>query len=489
MTFRVDFKEKFGEFKEHLDPNSNRRILFSSKFGTGKSTFLNEYFEKFYDEYITIKLYPVNYSVASNEDVFELIKYDILAELINSYADDLAMQEEDFSLLLLGQSYIQNELKLFPLIKPFVKALIPKGKEILELGEAIKKTYKDFQDYSEKVKQGEKKLVDDYFQWHAKHVGNIYEKDAITILIGDLIKRVRTANSNKPAVLIIDDLDRLDPEHVFRLFNIFSAHYDVVDESNKFGFDKIIFVSDYKNLKQLFKNKYGMYVDFNGYMDKFYSSKVFEFDYHTYLNRQIYDLLAKKIREHHINGDVVQRNAIVKDTNEFSQFIAIIQYFVEHKLLTLRGLNQFNEFTFPSKTIRIHGRSDNANNYPFLTIIHLLNQFFSLEVIMESFEKIEQETIPNTVDILTENLGTFAYQLMESSLSFIVSPHVSYNLERDVSLVKINVGNEDFEVEAHPQWQGPPRFTLKIDRDYKINFFSFYKKALSNCIKTHLVGK
>ena len=86
---------------------------------------------------------------------------------------------------------------------------------------------------------------------------------------------MRNIENKVTTVLLIDDLDRLDPEHVFRLFNIFSAHYDDVTESNKFGFDKIIFVCDINNIQQMFNHRYGINVEFNGYIDKFYSSEIF----------------------------------------------------------------------------------------------------------------------------------------------------------------------------------------------------------------------
>ncbi len=47
---------------------------------------------------------------------------------------------------------------------------------------------------------------------------------------------------------------------------------------NKFGFDKIILVADYRNIKSIFHHKYGEGTDFDGYFDKFFSVKVFEFN-------------------------------------------------------------------------------------------------------------------------------------------------------------------------------------------------------------------
>ena len=76
-----ELNNKLNEFKNHLE-HADRMIL-SAKFGDGKSFFLQkvrEDTERFSDyEFITI--YPVNYIVSSNEDIFEYIKRDILIQL------------------------------------------------------------------------------------------------------------------------------------------------------------------------------------------------------------------------------------------------------------------------------------------------------------------------------------------------------------------------------------------------------------------------
>ena len=68
-------------FKHHLDIPDNNRIIFSGRFGIGKTTFLTEYFKNFKSHNV-IHLFPVNYSILSNEDIFSYIKYDILLELV-----------------------------------------------------------------------------------------------------------------------------------------------------------------------------------------------------------------------------------------------------------------------------------------------------------------------------------------------------------------------------------------------------------------------
>jgi len=67
-------------FEHHFTLPHNTNLLFSGKYGIGKTTFLNSYFEKRHDT-IIIKLFPVNYAVSSNDNIFELIKIDIIKQL------------------------------------------------------------------------------------------------------------------------------------------------------------------------------------------------------------------------------------------------------------------------------------------------------------------------------------------------------------------------------------------------------------------------
>lgn len=68
-----------SEFYDHL--SYNKRIIFSAKFGDGKTYFLKEFIEKDKEEYLFITIYPVNYQVEENKDIFEHIKRDILFQL------------------------------------------------------------------------------------------------------------------------------------------------------------------------------------------------------------------------------------------------------------------------------------------------------------------------------------------------------------------------------------------------------------------------
>ena len=68
-------------FEKHLESPDNHRIIFSAKYGEGKTYFLKNIFfssEENQKKYETVHLFSVNCAVASNEDIFELIKRDII---------------------------------------------------------------------------------------------------------------------------------------------------------------------------------------------------------------------------------------------------------------------------------------------------------------------------------------------------------------------------------------------------------------------------
>lgn len=98
--------------------------------------------------------------------------------------------------------------------------------------------------------------------------------------MSELLKiKIEKQKGSKESVLILDDLDRIDPEHVFRILNVFSSYFDLENRglSNKFGFDKVIIVMDVKNIENIFSHRYGKNVDFSGYFDKFFIEEIFFF--------------------------------------------------------------------------------------------------------------------------------------------------------------------------------------------------------------------
>ena len=247
---KVDLSEIHQAFDKHLQLENNNRILFSGPFGTGKSTSLKDFFND-RPQYVVCKLMPINYSVSSNEDIFELIKYDILTEFLNFYEAELNLEKEDFTLLLRSQMFIMEKVKLMPLLSAILGMNEKIGKPAVAMLEAMQKIITDFKAFSKEVKIDEEEDIQSFLDSIKNRKGSIYEMDSESRLIFDLLTRIKSNRKDSESILVIDDLDRLDPDHIFRLFNLFSANDDRFGK-NKFGFDKIIFVCDIENIRKIF---------------------------------------------------------------------------------------------------------------------------------------------------------------------------------------------------------------------------------------------
>ncbi|MEN7550080.1 P-loop NTPase fold protein [Rapidithrix thailandica] len=293
-------------FEEHLSSDENKRILFSGKFGSGKTYFLKKFFEE-NDDYKAIHLYPVNYSVASNEDIFELVKYDILFSLLENKDKVFEFDKLDIPHIQTLHFFATNNV--LNILTPFVN-LIPKlGKTLYPIADKLKELYDQYLKHHEEAQLDEKKTVINFLEQFTQKQGSVYEEDFFTQLICNLVDQLKETEEDnqgetdtegesevrnkKETVLIIDDLDRIDPEHIFRVLNVFAAHTDHRDDENKFDFDKIILVCDIENIRNIFKNRYGADVDFYGYMDKFYSNEVYSFSNIDGIKQKVYNQLKR----------------------------------------------------------------------------------------------------------------------------------------------------------------------------------------------------
>lgn len=80
----IDVEPTCRLFKQYFEIDN--RCILSAKFGDGKSYFLSKFTQMFNDEYLFITIYPVNYQVMENGEIFELIKRDILLRLLSEEA-------------------------------------------------------------------------------------------------------------------------------------------------------------------------------------------------------------------------------------------------------------------------------------------------------------------------------------------------------------------------------------------------------------------
>jgi hypothetical protein len=266
----IEILKPTNEFNAHLKLEANSRIIFSGRYGIGKTYFLRKFFESDNKNYFPIFLSPVNYSLASTEDIFNLIKYDVLGKIIDE--SKLSIKEPEFvtsndALIEIGKKFAGSILKK-------LAPKISNGFEVLRQSENLGNEYRDL------IAAGKPSAEEIELIKFEDKIGThfLFEEDFITQKIRESLAKI-FLDGKKETVLIIDDIDRLDAEHVFRLFNIFSAHLHVEDlTQNKFGFSKVVFVCDVENLKKMFACKYGEGVDFTGFIDKFYTHQIFIFE-------------------------------------------------------------------------------------------------------------------------------------------------------------------------------------------------------------------
>jgi hypothetical protein len=302
---KIPIDKQLDEFENHI--LANPRTFLSSKFGDGKSYFLDEFKKRNAEHFVFITLYPVNYQVANNEDIFNLIKRDVLFQLIvHGFFEDSNIQISD-DLALWG--FIQNKYKsfLFELLPYMASVSLPA--EYIPVVTAVLKGKDVFVSLKQKLDAYKKQLnaSDEILEkfLNVADTCHVYEEDLVTSLIKQAIKKYKEKYGDKQIVLIVEDLDRLDPAHLFRILNIFSAHIDFCYKlmhkpnetlvGNKFGFDNVVLVADFSNIRKIFKHFYGEQTDFNGYIGKFLSSAPYNYSIREIRKKYIYDYLERTI--------------------------------------------------------------------------------------------------------------------------------------------------------------------------------------------------
>lgn len=299
--FIIPINSAIKSFYSHL--LANPRTILSSKFGDGKSYFLENFkntdFVK--EQFVFLTIYPVNYQVASNEDIFNLIKRDILFQLmLNDMISNAVVIPKDIALWF----YLQNNKRslVAELVHYMADIAVP-SEQMAKIMLAIK-GLRLFKDMKKKIEKFTKETnEDDLLIKFLDNVNRntIYEEDIVTAIIKRVVNDFKH-RTNKTVVLIIEDLDRMDPAHLFRILNIFSAHMDYVYKNltkpndtlvgNKFNLDNVVLVGDYSNVRKIFKHFYGEHTDFNGYIGKFLSSKPFTYSLREERLKYIYEKLA-----------------------------------------------------------------------------------------------------------------------------------------------------------------------------------------------------
>lgn len=317
----IDITNELIAFEKHL--KNNERVILSAKFGDGKTYFLDAFKKKYsaakendQQQYEFITLYPINYQVSDNKEIFEYIKRDILIQMVLKgmihsgckISEGLYLQ---FYLMNNHLTLVQDIIQIIPSLglvyegidlSGFMSALMT-GLKALSFLKDQKEKYKKFKEDIESM--DDIALAESFCNKFSMDKGGCYELDLITEIIIQSIQKYKEEH-NKKVVLIIEDMDRLDPAHLFRLLNIFSAHLDRYNIykntselanytlSNKFGFDNIITVFDYDNTKEIFAHFYGNNTNFEGYINKFISGNVFRYSINKVAKENLNTLLKNE---------------------------------------------------------------------------------------------------------------------------------------------------------------------------------------------------
>lgn len=298
----ISLESELLAFDRYFEANS--RCVLSAPFGEGKSCFLNEFIKRKQDEYDFITLYPINYQICDNKDVLEYIKRDILLALL-ALSPKFLTRLDKTEAEVIWESIADckgDVISCLPEINVGISGMAGVSFSSSSIATVVSKVWEQYN--KRRIFRGNP--LREYFNRHEEAAGNIYEFNPISNLISSLIserKKGLGLDNSRKVVLVIEDLDRIDPEHIFRILNIFSAHFvDNIDEDflrNKFGFDKILLLCDYGNIQNIYHHLYGTAADFNGYISKFTANNVYHYSLRRKLEAYLETLFDKELCEKH----------------------------------------------------------------------------------------------------------------------------------------------------------------------------------------------
>lgn len=391
------FGELTQEFNDFLSNEENERIIFSGRFGIGKTTFLKHFFDGS-EEYNAFHIFPVNYAVAKNEDIFSLIKYDIIYLLLVNFG----LKFSDYKLSKTGflPSYIIK--KPWKLLLPLLTFKYASAG--LKAYDIINKEIEQFlseYDNSE-LSESENDVVNSLALTYLNGEGNIYENNYLTWIIQNSLLKLN--DEDKKSILIIDDLDRLDPAHIFRLLNVFAAHFDYSDEQkkvygeNKFGFHKIIFVCDIDNIRHLYRHLYGAKIDFKGYIAKFYSSKIYYFGTKSKIASQLDSIIKSRKIWVERNIPYYEQKFSIEGL-KFELLKTILIEFYTHGDITLKSLTKYDTKNYiiksKNRTFAPSMKSFSTGQLSAVEIVeYLILILGSKENLYSLLQEVEDKEIP-----------------------------------------------------------------------------------------------
>ena len=302
--------EEITGFKRYF--SENNRCILSAPFGEGKSYFLNEFIKSQVDEYDFITIYPTNYQICDNRDILDYIKRDVLFGLIA--LDETIVDGFDATKLgILKKAILESKDSVAECI-PDINTSVCGQDFTFSPGKVINTLFKIWES-CEKLSDVDGNPYKEYLLSFDNEKGGIYELDAVTNLICSLIQTRQ--ESSRKMVLVVEDLDRIDPGHIFRILNVLSAHMTYINghddgTKNKFNFDKVLLLCDYANIEKIYHHLYGEKTDFKGYISKFSAIRPFKYSIRDKIAKHIGCLIDEYVKDSVVSN--VLAESIVANT-------------------------------------------------------------------------------------------------------------------------------------------------------------------------------
>ena len=381
----ISLEDELFSFDRYFEANS--RCVLSAHFGEGKSFFLNEFIKKKCGDCDFITLYPTGYQICDNKDVFEYIKRDILLALLALEPEFLnALDKTNAAIIWESISECRDDIiSCLPEINIGVHSAADLTISTANIVNAVRKV----------VEKRKKKRVfggnpiKDYFNSFENNSGSLYEFNPISNMISSLIsarKKGSESTNSRKVVLVIEDLDRMDPEHIFRILNVFSAHFgddlDADFSHNKFGFDKVLLLCDYDNIKNIYHHFYGKDADFKGYISKFTPNNIYHYSLRSKFENYLNSLYDKDLRENYLPiANVLTRKIL--STSEEGTKVRVNFRVIKSKIKAgLEGLS--DEKVLLNKTHNLYAR---RKNIPLNKILAIAKEF-DIDIIQQIMDDV-----------------------------------------------------------------------------------------------------
>ncbi len=394
----IPMDEPLRSFKNFLDQENNRRIFLSGKFGSGKTFFLDEFFKQNAKDYDVYYLFPIRYQILENEDIINLIKYDILVSIFEKSSKSKPIEVN-----------LKEQIKNFSQYLDWGKLI----EAVPKLGRHLLLTKDIYNTWVKAKKDSSQQRLIEFQETIEKQLAS-----SLDILLRQQIQELR--GKTKKSVLVLDDLDRMDPEHIFRMLNILSARMEL-DEVNELGFDHIILAGDMENIRHIFHHKYGERTDFQGYFDKFSTNRPYFFNNAKAIVNWIQNEMFKSVRQH---TDLV--NSMGSAGRLRIPLEEILKQLIKAKALNLRQLYKPVRHLLPelSKGVRRDPFTDDSLG-PELHLgrsLELLIALFegSKEKFIGALEKIKEQGLNSSIKIFKD--VRYDYRAYSTTWSIIQDP-------------------------------------------------------------------